>query len=138
MDIRDVMTADPVVCSSDSSLKEAARAMRDRNIGDVIVNDDGGRPCGIVTDRDLVIRGLANDGDIDSLKLADVCDGELHSVQIDTNVSDVVALMQERALRRVPVMENDRLVGIVSLGDLAERLDSDSALGKISGAAPDR
>lgn len=138
MDIRDVMTADPVVCASDSSIKDAARAMRDRNIGDVIVNDGDGRPCGIVTDRDIVIRGLASDGDIDSLKLADVCDGELHSVQIDTNISDVIALMQERTLRRVPVMENDQLVGIVSLGDLAERLDSDSALGTISRAAPDR
>ena len=138
MDIRDVMTPDPVVCASDSSIREAAKAMRDRNIGDVIVKGDDGRPCGIVTDRDIVIRGLAGDGDIDSLKLADVCEGELHSVQVDMDVSDVITLMEERALRRVPVMENDQLVGIVSLGDLAERLDSDSALGTISSAAPDR
>ena len=138
MDIRDVMTADPVVCASDSSIRDAATAMRDRNIGDVIVSDGDGRPCGIVTDRDLVIRGLARDGDVSSLKLGDVCEGELHTVQFDADVSDVIALMQERALRRVPVLQGDDLVGIVSLGDLAERLDEGSALGTISSAPPDR
>ena len=138
MDIRDVMTAEPVTCPSDASIRDAATAMRDRNIGDVIVTDGDGRPCGIVTDRDLVIRGLARDGDVGSLKVADVCEGELQSVQIDADVSDVIALMEERALRRVPVLQGDELVGIVSLGDLAERLDEESALGTISSAPPDR
>lgn len=137
MDIRDLMTADPVVCTLDSSLREAATAMRDRHIGDVLVRDGDGRLCGIVTDRDLVVRGLAQGSDVDSMTLADVCDRELHSVQADASVGDVVRMMQDRTIRRAPVMENDQLVGIVSLGDLAERLDSESALGKISSAEPD-
>ena len=137
MDIRDLMTTDPVVCAADSSLHDAATAMRDRHIGDVLVRDDDGQLCGIVTDRDLVVRGLARDGDIGSLTLADVCDRQLHTVQADASIGEVVQLMQERTIRRAPVMQGDQLVGIVSLGDLAARLDDDSALGKISSAPPD-
>lgn len=137
MDIRDLMTADPVVCSSDSTLQAAATAMRDQHIGDVLVRDESGRLCGIVTDRDLVVRGLARSGDIGSMTLADVCDGDLHTVQADASVGDVIRMMQERTIRRAPVMQDDELVGIVSLGDLAARLDGDSALGTISKASPD-
>ena len=137
MDIRDLMTPEPVVCASDSSLQAAASAMRDRHIGDVLVRDGDGRLCGIVTDRDLVVRGLARGDDVSSMTLGDVCDGELHTVQADASVGDVIRMMQERTIRRAPVMQDDQLVGIVSLGDLAARLDADSALGAISKAAPD-
>lgn len=138
MEIRDLMTADPVVCGADSSLHEAAAAMRDRHIGDVLVRDGDGQLCGIVTDRDLVVRGLAQDGAIDALTLADVCERQLHTVQANASIGEVVQMMEERAIRRAPVLEGDQLVGIVSIGDLAARLDSDSALGQISSAPPDR
>ena len=137
MDIRDLMTPDPVVCASDAKLGEAAAAMRDRHIGDVLVRDGDGRLCGIVTDRDLVVRGLAGGADPASMTLADVCEGELHTVQVDASVGDVIRMMEERAIRRAPVMQDDQLVGVVSLGDLAARLDGESALGKISKASPD-
>lgn len=138
MNISEIMTTDPVVCASDCSIQEAARQMRDRHIGDVLVQDADGRPCGIVTDRDLVVRALAEDRDVSSWQLGEVCGDELHTISIDADVADIVALMQARSLRRVPVMEGDRLVGIVSLGDLASHLDGDSALGTISSAPPDR
>lgn len=137
MDIRDLMTADPVVCSWDTDLRAAATAMRDRHIGDVLVRDGDGHLCGIVTDRDLVVRGLARRADIETMTLADVCDHELHTVRVDASVGDVIRMMQERTIRRAPVMDGDELVGIVSLGDLAARLDADSVLGAISKAAPD-
>lgn len=137
MEIRDLMTKDPVVCASDCRLDEAAAAMRDHHIGDVLVRDEEGRLCGIVTDRDLVVRGLAGGGDVSTMTLADVCEGQLHTVQADAPIADVVRMMEERAIRRAPVMQDDELVGVVSLGDLAAGLDADSALGKISTAAPD-
>jgi CBS domain-containing protein len=137
MNISDFMTPNPTTCQTTSSLSEAARAMRDESIGDVLVCDDTQRLVGIVTDRDLVVRGLAN-GDIEGLTLADVCSNELTTVSVDTPASEVVRLMTDRAVRRVPVVEgNGRPVGIVSLGDLAAQLDEESALGQISSAPPD-
>lgn len=137
MEVRDLMTTDPVVCDATSSLKEAAAAMRDRHIGDVLVRESDGQLCGIVTDRDLVVRGLAAGDGLDSMTLADVCNTDLQTVQADAPVSEVVRLMEERAIRRAPVLEGDDLVGIVSIGDLAATLDAESALGAISRAAPD-
>lgn len=136
MKIRDVMTPDPAVCDAGSHLRDAAAVMRDRNIGDVLVKNDDGL-CGIVTDRDLVVRGLAGDRDPDEVTLGEVCSKELHSISVDADTDAVVAMMRDHALRRVPVMDGDRAVGIVSLGDLATNLDHHSVLGRISGARPD-
>ena len=137
MNISDFMTPNPTTCQTTASLSEAARAMRDESIGDVLVCDDTQRLVGIVTDRDLVVRGLAS-GDVQGLTLADVCSNDVTSVTIDTPASEVVRLMTDRAVRRVPVVEgNGRPVGIVSLGDLAAQLDEESALGQISSAPPD-
>ena len=137
MNISDFMTPNPTTCQTTAPLSEAARAMRDESIGDVLVCDDTQRLVGIVTDRDLVVRGLAN-GDIEGLTLADVCSNELTTVTVDTPASEVVRLMTDRAVRRVPVIEQSgRPVGIVSLGDLAAQLDEESALGQISSAPPD-
>jgi CBS domain-containing protein len=136
LDIRTVMTPDPVVCPPETDLHEVARLMRDQHIGDVIVADATG-PCGIVTDRDLVIRVLAEDGDVEGTTVGDVCSGPLHTIDVDASISDLIDVMEEHTLRRVPVMSNGEAVGIVSIGDLAERLDRRSLLGEISAAPPD-
>lgn len=95
-----------------------------------------GKLVGIVTDRDLVVRGLAEEG-VDTLTLADVCSADLTTVAPDADPRAVIKLMSDRAVRRVPVVEDGRPVGIVSLGDLAARLDEQSVLGQISSAPPD-
>jgi CBS domain-containing protein len=137
MNISDFMTPNPTTCPTTASLPDAARAMRDESIGDVLVCDDTQRLVGIVTDRDLVVRGLAS-GDVEGLTLADICTNELTTVTVDTPASEVIRLMTDRAVRRVPVVEeHGRPVGIVSLGDLAAQLDEESALGQISSAPPD-
>jgi CBS domain-containing protein len=137
MNISDFMTPNPTACPTTASLADAAKAMRDEAIGDVLVCDDNQRLVGIVTDRDLVVRGLAN-GDVQGLTLADVCSNDPITVRSDTPASEVVRLMTDRAVRRVPVTDEDgRPVGIVSLGDLASQLDEESALGQISSAPPD-
>lgn len=137
MNISDVMTANPTTCSTTASLFDAARAMRDEAIGDVLVCDADQRLVGIVTDRDLVVRGFATSGS-ESLTLADVCSNDLTTVSLDAEPRDVIRLMSDRAIRRVPVCDDgQRPVGIVSLGDLAARLDEQSVLGHISSAPPD-
>jgi CBS domain-containing protein len=135
--IRDVMTANPVSLSAASSVAEAARAMRDSHIGDVVVLDNG-RICGIVTDRDIVVRAVAEGRDPSTTKLANICSEELTTLSPGDKVEDAVVIMREKAIRRLPVVEGGKPVGIVSIGDLATSLDPHSALGHISAAPPNR
>jgi CBS domain-containing protein len=135
--IRDVMTANPATIPASSAVVEAARAMRDRDIGDVVVLQDD-RVCGIVTDRDIVVRGIAQGRDPAQTKLADICSRDLVTVSPNDDVADAVRLMKEKAIRRLPVVENGRPVGIVSIGDLATEQDRRSALGEISAAPANR
>lgn len=134
--VQDVMTTDVISLNESASLRQAAEIMRDRDIGDVLVVDDGGDLCGIVTDRDLVVRGLAEGLNADEAKLKDVCNGEVFSVTSGDAVAKAVKVMEERAIRRLPVLDDGQLVGIVSIGDLAMERDPHSALGEISAAAP--
>jgi CBS domain-containing protein len=136
--VREVMTPDPIVLDGGASVAEAAKAMKTHDVGDVLVRCDGDR-YGIVTDRDLVVRCLADGGDAPRRKrLDDVCSKEIEALEPGADVSEAVRLMEEKAIRRIPVVEDGRLVGIVSLGDLAIVRDPDSALGQISAAPPNR
>jgi len=134
--ISDLMTTDPVAMTNEASLQDAAVAMRDRDIGDVVVTKSDGTVCGIVTDRDIVVRAIAEGREPSTTTLEDVCAHRLVSVAPDDPVAVAVKKMEERAIRRLPVMDNGTLVGIVSIGDLAVERDRQSALGEISAAAP--
>ena len=135
--LRDVMTKNPATLDSEATALDAARLMRDRDIGDVLITDSGAIR-GIVTDRDLVVRVLADGRDPASTRLAEVASQEIESLPPTASVEEAVDLMMKRALRRIPVVEHDRLVGIVAIGDLAVDRDSKSALGRISAADPNR
>lgn len=133
--VREVMTGKPVALQAGTSLVEAAKAMRDRGIGDVIVLQDD-QVCGIVTDRDITVRGVAEGRDPSRVVLGEVCSTEVVTVGPEAPVDQAVDLMRSRALRRLPVVEQGRPVGIVSLGDLAMERDPGSVLGRISAAKP--
>jgi CBS domain-containing protein len=133
--IRELMTPNPVVLPGTASVHEAAQAMRDADIGDVIVIENQ-RVCGIVTDRDIVVRTVAEARDPATTTLADICSHPLLIVSPTDSVEKAVRLMGTYALRRVPVVEAGQPVGIVSLGDLAVERDPGSALGDISAAPP--
>ncbi|HWD51188.1 MAG TPA: CBS domain-containing protein [Acidimicrobiales bacterium] len=132
--IHEVMTAHPMALSTTMSIGDAARAMRERDLGDVIVVDDKDALCGIVTDRDIVVRAVADDRDPSQVRLGDICSRDLTTIDASAPVKDAVKLMRERALRRLPVVESGRPVGIVSLGDLAIERDPESTLADISAA----
>ncbi|OAA23343.1 CBS domain-containing protein [Frankia sp. EI5c] len=129
--VAEVMTRDPASVRPDQSLAEAARTMRETDAGDVLVVDDG-QLVGILTDRDIVIRIVAEDGDTSTAKVREACSAELETVTPDTGIDDAAELMRLRAVRRLPVVEGSDPVGIVSLGDLAIARDTESVLGQVS------
>ncbi len=133
------MSHSPRTLPAASSIREAARLMRDHDMGPVIVVNDDGSLRGIVTDRDIVVRAVAEGRDPSATRLAEICsEEELVAVRPDDDADDAVRLMRERAIRRLPVVENNRPVGVVAIGDLAAVHDPDSALGEISQAPPNR
>ncbi len=134
--IQEVMTRDPLTVDEGAPVGEAARIMRDANIGDVLVTRPDGSVCGIVTDRDLAIGVLAEEKDPGSIVLRDICNHRIESVQSGDPVGRAVKLMSEQAIRRLPVIDDGNLVGIVTLGDLAMERDPQSALANISEAPP--
>ncbi|EHR49429.1 putative signal-transduction protein containing cAMP-binding and CBS domains [Saccharomonospora marina XMU15] len=135
--VREVMTAEPVTMPSDTPVRDAAREMRDNDIGDVLVVDNG-ELRGIATDRDIVVRALADRDDLSTVRIGEVCSERLVTATPNEDVDNAIARMREHAVRRVPVVEDGRPVGIFSIGDAAMEKDPRSALGDISAAAGNR
>jgi CBS domain-containing protein len=133
--IRDIMSPGPVTVPSTCTLTEAARHMREGDIGDVIVAD-GDRIIGIVTDRDIVVRAVAEGKDPDRATVGDICSSRLVTVAPDDTVSAAIQLIRTSAVRRLPVTDDGRLVGVVTLGDLALEWDPNSALADVTAAEP--
>ena len=135
--VAEVMARDPATVNADSPVSEAARIMRAADVGDVLVLDSG-RLSGIVTDRDIAIRVVAENKNPDT-PVSEACSGaELTTVTPDTKVEQAVQLMRRQAIRRLPVVEGEHPVGIVSIGDLAIERDERSALADISAAEPNQ
>lgn len=127
MNIRDVMTPNPRTVSSTESIQNAARIMRDEDTGAVPVVENG-RPVGIVTDRDIVIRAVAEGGQLDR-PVGEIVTGNVVVATPEMSTREASELMSEHQVRRLPVVENQRLVGIVSIGDLAVKEGRDSRTG---------
>jgi CBS domain-containing protein len=137
--ISDVMTANPECVSERDTLIDAARIMRDSDTGVVPVLD-GKKVIGLITDRDIVVRAIADGKDLNNVRVNEVMTKQVRSVKEDSSVDEVLNLMSSAEIRRVPVVNNsDELVGIVSIGDLA-RTNRDGKIGqtveKISEAPP--
>jgi len=126
MNIREVMTPNPQCVAPGDSIQNAARIMRDCDTGAVPVVDNG-RPVGIVTDRDIVIRAVA-DGQLNR-PVRDIVSSNIVCVTPDMSTHEAADLMSEHQVRRLPVVENERIVGIVSLGDLAVKEAKDKRVG---------
>ena len=132
--VSDCMTPSPSTVDVSDTLRAAATAMASQDVGAVVVQSDG-QVVGIVTDRDLVVRGVAEGLGPDA-NLRDVVSDELVTVGPEDRVEAAIELMRDSAVRRVPVMDGDAVVGIVSLGDLAMDRDPHSVLADISEAPP--
>lgn len=135
--VAEVMTSDPATVDADAPISEAARQMRVRNAGNVLVVD-GGRLAGIVTDRDIAVRAVAENKDPNTPVREACSEVDLITVTPDTRIEQAVELMRSKAVRRLPVVEGDRPVGVLSIGDLAMDRDKNSVLADISAAEPNQ
>ncbi len=133
--VNQVMTADPRTVSPGDSLTEAARHMRDADAGAVVVVRDGS-VAGILTDRDIVVRAIAEGRDPSSTTVGDIASASAITVTPDQSAQEAARLMPENDIRRLVVVHDGRPAGIVSIGDLAIELDEGSALADISSAPP--
>ena len=136
---RELMSEQPITLTSSTPIIEAARRMRAANVGSVIIEENG-RPCGIVTDRDIAVRAVADGRDPERTPVSEICSKDLTTVSPDDDVDRAIQMMREKAIRRVLVVDprNRAVVGILSLGDLALERDARSVLGQISAAPPNQ
>ena len=133
--VRELMAEPVVTVTADATLAEAARMMRDADIGDVIVVKKT-KPVGVLTDRDIVVRGVAENRTPGTVTAGEICTTDVVSVAPDAEISQAIALMRRAAVRRLPVTEMGELVGVLSLGELAIERDETSVLADISSAEP--
>ncbi|KHE71599.1 CBS domain-containing protein [Halobacillus sp. BBL2006] len=126
--VKDIMTSDVSVCRTDDCLSDAASMMKQKNVGAIPVCDDQGNLMGMVTDRDLVIRGYA-DKKPESTPIQQVMSDHLYSCTPDCSTQEASQIMAQHQVRRLPVVENGKLTGIISLGDLSVDEMSDHAAG---------
>jgi CBS domain-containing protein len=132
---RDIMSPAPVCMAPGESVFAAAKAMKQHGIGTVLVLT-GGRLSGLVTDRDITVRVLAENRDPLTTRIGDICSGELVALAPDDDVEQATRLVREHAVRRIPVLQDGTPVGVVSIGDLALGNDARSALSSVSSAPP--
>ena len=127
MNIRDVMTPNPRTVSPADSIQSAACIMRDEDTGVVPIVDNG-RAVGVVTDRDIVVRAVA-DGSQLNRTVGEIATSAVVCASPDMSTREAAQLMSDHQVRRLPVVENERLIGIVSIGDLAVKEGKDGRTG---------
>ena len=128
MNVREVMTTNPRCVSPNDSIQIAARIMKEEDTGVVPIVDNG-RPVGVITDRDIVVRAVA-DGSQANKPVREIASSDLVCATPEMSTKEATKIMSERQIRRLPVVEGDRLVGIVSLGDIAVKEGKDSRTGE--------
>ena len=136
MKVKEIMTRNVIGVGPEETVEVAARTLQRYNVGALPVCTSNGKLCGVVTDRDLVIRCLAAGMEPSSTQVRQVMTGQVTSVDGDMEVSVAAHLMGRQQIRRLPVTENGRICGMVTLGDMAVRedtaMDAADALGDIA------
>jgi signal-transduction protein with cAMP-binding, CBS, and nucleotidyltransferase domain len=128
------MTPEPIGVHYDQTIADAARVMRDVGVGAMLVVR-GAELAGVVTDRDLVVRGVAA-GQLPTDPVGPLCSDELVGVSVDDDTTEAEQVLRRNAVRRLPVIDDGQVRGMVSLGDLAIANTPGSALADVSKAAP--
>ena len=128
--VRDIMTPDPSCVSEKDNIREVARIMAREDTG-VVPVVDGKKVIGMITDRDIVVRLVAEGKDPSNARVTDAMTKNVRAVKEDSSVSDVLDVMSKAQVRRVPVVNSrDEIVGIVSMGDVAIETNQDNKVGK--------
>jgi CBS domain-containing protein len=138
MRVRDIMTSDELATATlDTTLEEIANMMKEENVGAIPILDEDDNLAGIVTDRDIVVRAIAEGQDPSSCTAEEILSEQLHTIQPDASLEDAADLMARHKIRRLPVVEDDVIIGMISLGDISVKAEeeedkSGEALGEIS------
>ena len=122
---RDIMTPDATCAGINDTLREAAQKMRDLDVGALPICGDDDRLAGMITDRDIVVKCIAEGQDPDQTKVADLAEGKPVTIGADDPVEDILRTMTEHGVRRLPVIDGQQLVGMVSQADVARNLPED-------------
>ena len=130
MNIGEVMTRNPKYVSPSDSIQNAARIMRDEDTGAVPVVDNG-RPIGMLTDRDIVVKALAKGKDPATTRAGELGEGKPVTIGADDSVQEALKTMAQYKVRRLPVIDGHDLVGIISVADIARELEDDSSKGDL-------
>lgn len=136
MELRDVMTTQVAVVGPDNTVMDACKLMQIHNVGALPVCQQDGKVVGILTDRDIVVRNIANGGDPKTTPVRTIMTREVVCASPGMEVEEAAELMSQHKIRRLPVVQNDRLIGMVSIGDIATRYrfvsEAGEALSEIS------
>jgi CBS domain-containing protein len=128
MKVRDIMTSEGLATATlDTTLTEIAQRMRDENVGAIPIVDDDDKLAGIITDRDIVVRAIAEGDNPEECTAEEILSEEMHTIHPDADLEEAADLMASRQIRRLPVLEDDVIVGMISLGDLAVKSEEDEA-----------
>ena len=120
---REVMHSGAECIKEDQSLLDAARMMRDMNVGSLPNCGKDDRLHGMITDRDIVVRCVAEGGDCGTMTAGALAQGTVYWVDADSDIDDALAVMEEHQVKRLPVMDDHRLVGMISEADITRQLD---------------
>lgn len=123
---REIMTGGVECAATSDTLVEAAKKLRDLDVGSLPICGDDGKLAGMLTDRDIVVRCLAEDGDPSVTTAGDLAEGKPVTIGADDSVEETLRTMSEHAVRRLPVIDGHELVGIVSQADVAKNLPEES------------
>ena len=121
---RDLMTPDPKCVKEDQTLADAARMMRDLDVGALPICGNDDRLKGMVTDRDIVVKCIAVGGDPNTVTAGSLGEGKPITIGADDDIRDALVVMQEYQVRRLPVIDGHDLVGIISQADIARELSA--------------
>jgi CBS domain-containing protein len=128
MKVREIMTSEGLATAAlDTTLAEIAERMRDENVGAIPIVDDDDKLCGIITDRDIVVRAIAEGEDPGECTAEEILTGQLHTIDPEAELEEVAELMARHQIRRLPVVEDEMVIGMISLGDLAVKSEEDEA-----------
>ncbi|MGH8824230.1 MAG: CBS domain-containing protein [Jiangellaceae bacterium] len=123
--IREIMTSGAVCVGENETLADAARKMRELDVGSLPVCGEDNRLKGMVTDRDIVVRCIADNGDPQTVRAGELARGKPVTIGADDPVDEALAMMKEHQIRRLPVIDGHDLVGIISQADVARHLEAD-------------
>ncbi|HEX7960434.1 MAG TPA: CBS domain-containing protein, partial [Terriglobales bacterium] len=130
MKVSEIMTRDPKTAQLDSTLEQIAALMKDEDVGAIPIVDDDDELVGIVTDRDIVVRCVAEGKEASDTTVEDILSEDLATIEPDADVQQAARLMADKQIRRLPVVQERELIGMVSIGDISVKDEDDETAGE--------